>query len=79
MICVDVGLYDLDCVLMSDVYTAELQRGLGDGFSIPMFYWLADFVEACLSDLENPPAGMVYFYQVIIIGSDGQPIQTCGT
>ena len=83
MICLDVSLYDTNCMLVSEQFTAELFRGLADGFTTPDFMYLQTFVldanGLCASDPDSPPLGLAYFYQVNILGSDGGVLPTCGT
>jgi len=79
VICIDVGVYDANCMLVSEDFTAELLRGLADGISTPLFYLLGIFVGGCVGDAENPPVGQVFMYQVRILNADGGELPACGT
>jgi hypothetical protein len=79
VICIDVGLYDADCLLIGGDFTADLMRGVGDGITTPDFMYIATFVDRCMDEPDNPPLGQAFYYQTVIRNALGEEVIACGT
>ncbi len=84
-LCPSVGVFNGDCSISQEAFTADLMRAaIVQAGQAPAWFYLLTFPPnpdgslGCVRVPEDPPAGWAFLYDVVIHGSVGEPVPTCG-